>query len=264
MWKITPLIVAYGPRREKSRFTYLFDFGQKVDIPYVSWLLQNQRSGMNVLVDAGCSKEDYIKHIRGEDRGPLMLAGEKFDDVVDVKPLKDALAEHQLTYDDIDILIQTHLDWDHCMNTRHFKKSKILLQKKEWDALPPHPFFKGTFAPDYIYEEIGNLNVEMIDGDYKVADGLELIVTPGHSVAGQSVVVDTAEGRYIIAGMCTLRDNFYPSEEVQKLLGYDIIPTGMHYDPLETIRSMRRMLEIAGPNVLPFHDSAVWNMGTIG
>lgn len=261
MWKITPMVVAYGPKREKSRFTYLHHFGEKVDIPYVSWLIQGR--GMNVLVDAGCSAADYAQHIRG-DRAAAMVAGELFADVVDVKPLASHLAERGLGFDDIDILIQTHIDWDHCMGTRHFKKSRILLQKKEWDALPPHPFFRGTYAPPYVYEEIGKQNLELIDGDYEVAKGLSLLVTPGHSTAGQSVVVDTAQGRYVIAGMCTIRENFYPSAEVKAQLGYDLIPTGMHYDLMACMRSMRRLLEVGGDNVIPFHDCAVFGMDPIG
>ena len=28
---ITPLVMAYGPQREKSRFTFLHNFGEKID-----------------------------------------------------------------------------------------------------------------------------------------------------------------------------------------------------------------------------------------
>jgi len=77
MYTITPMVVALGPQREKSRFTYMHNFGDKVDIPYVSWLIRGE--GRNILVDAGCSATDYRTQIRGE--GPLMLAGETFQDV---------------------------------------------------------------------------------------------------------------------------------------------------------------------------------------
>ena len=39
------------------------------------------------------------------------------------------------------------------------------------------------------------------------------MLTPGHSPGGQSVVVDTDDGTFVIAGMCTIRDNFYPPRE---------------------------------------------------
>ena len=83
MYTITPMVVALGPQREKSRFTYMHNFGDKVDIPYVSWLIRGE--DRVILVDAGCSADDYRTQIRGD--APLMLAGERFQDVVDVKPI---------------------------------------------------------------------------------------------------------------------------------------------------------------------------------
>jgi glyoxylase-like metal-dependent hydrolase (beta-lactamase superfamily II) len=124
-WKITPLVVALGPQREKSRFTYMHNFGEKVDIPYVSWLLQDGTH--NVLVDTGCSAADYAAQVRPAD-GPLMLAGERFADVQDVVPIEQRLSDHRLEPADIDLLIQTHLDWDHTMNTPKFDRTRIVVQ----------------------------------------------------------------------------------------------------------------------------------------
>ncbi|MBV8600118.1 MAG: N-acyl homoserine lactonase family protein, partial [Candidatus Eremiobacteraeota bacterium] len=246
MFRITPMVVAFGPQREKSRFTYMHDFGVKIDIPYMSWLIQGK--GLNVLVDTGCSAEDYRRYVRpsGAD---LVLAGETFKDVQDVKPLEEQLAERGLTIDDIDIVIQTHLDWDHCMNTRKFKKSKVLVQRYEFQNVPGHVFFKSTYAPKSIYEEIASTgNMQLLDGDYVVTKGLEVITTPGHSPMGQSIVVDTEKGRHVIAGMCTVRDNFYPPEEVLSRSDYQVIPAGMHYDPVVCYNSMLRIKEVGGDN----------------
>jgi N-acyl homoserine lactone hydrolase len=259
-YTITPMVVAVGPQREKSRFTYMHGTGQKVDIPYVSWLLQGD--GPTILVDTGCSAEQYRTRIRGDE--PLHLAGETFADVEDRAPLEEQLAARGLECDDIDILVQTHLDWDHCMNTTKFSKSKILLQDAEWRKIPVHPLFASTYAPKDHYEAIGGLNLQLLDGDYKVTEGVELILTPGHSPGGQSVVVDTDAGRYVIAGMCTLRDNFYPSEEVLAHGSYKVIPTGMHTDPILCYDSMLRILEVGGENVLPFHDDAILSVDRIG
>lgn len=259
MFTITPMVVAKGPQREKSRFTYMHGCGEKVDIPYTTWLIQGR--GLNALVDTGCSAEDYRTHICRS--GPLMYAGEKFADVEEIKPLAEHLKERGLTYDDIDLVLQTHVDWDHCMNTRHFMKSKILVQRNEWAKLPIHPLFKGTYAPDYIYEEISKRNLQLLDGDHHITTGLDLIYTPGHSPGGQSVVVDTKDGRYVIAGMCTIRENFFPPEETKRATGLPVIPTGSHMDPIQVYESMIRITQ-AGDHVLPFHDYANFTMGTLG
>jgi len=255
------MVVAYGPQREKSRFTYMHNFGDKVDIPYVSWLIQGE--GRNILVDAGCSAEDYGTHIRG-DRPALMLAGERFQDVVDVKPIEQHFEEQGLGFEDIDTFVQTHLDWDHCMNTSKFRRSRIVIQESEWRKIPYHALFKSTYAPAEVYEEIGGLNVQFVDGDVALTDGIDLVFAPGHSPGGQSVAVETGEGTYVIAGMCTIRENFYPPEEVTARSAYKVIPTGMHVDPIVCYDSMLRLLEIGGDKVLPFHDGAVMTMGTLG
>jgi N-acyl homoserine lactone hydrolase len=261
VYTITPMVVAYGPQREKSRFTYMHNFGEKVDIPYVSWLLQGD--GRNILVDAGCSADDFKTRIRGE--GPLMLAGETFQDVVDLKPIEEHLSDRGLSFEDIDTFVQTHLDWDHCMNTTKFRSSRILIQKAEWEKIPVHPLFKSTYAPKEHYEELAGLpKVEFVEGDHVVAPGVRCLFTPGHSPGGQSVAVDTSDGTYVIAGMCTIRDNFYPPAEVLAKGTYKVIPAGMHMDPILCYDSMLRILDVGGDRVLPFHDSAMFEMGTIG
>ena len=260
MYTITPMVVAIGPQREKSRFTYMHNFGEKVDIPYVSWLIRGE--GRIVLVDAGCSADDYRTHIRGE--GPLMLAGETFKDVVDVKPIEQQFEEQGLAFDDVDTFVQTHLDWDHCMNTTKFRRSRILIQRAEWTKIPVHPLFKSTYAPKEHYERIGKLNVELVEGDYEVAKGIRVLLTPGHSPGGQSVAVDTGDGTYVIAGMCTIRDNFYPPPEVLAKGTYRVIPAGMHIDPILCYDSMLRLLDVGKDKVLPFHDDAVLSMQTLG
>lgn len=261
MHTITPMVVAYGPRREKSRFTYMHNFGEKVDIPYVAWLIEG--GGRVILVDAGCSADDYKRQIRG-DAPALMLAGERFADVVDVKPIEKHLAERGLAFDDVDTLIQTHLDWDHCMNTTKFAKSRILIQKAEWERIPVHALFASTYAPKEHYARIAALGVEWVEGDHEVAPGVRCLLTPGHSPGGQSVVVDTDDGTYVIAGMCTIRENFYPPEEVLAKGTYRVIPTGMHTDPILCYDSMLRILDVGKDKVLPFHDGAVMSMGTLG
>jgi hypothetical protein len=64
--------------------------------------------------------------------------------------------------------------------------------------------------------------------------------------------------------MCTIRENFYPSDSVLAKGTYKVIPTGMHTDPLECYDSMLRILDIGKDKVLPFHDSAIMDVEVIG
>lgn len=260
-WTITPLVVAIGPQREKSRFTYMHNFGDTVDIPYVAWLLQDGEH--TVLVDAGCSAEDYAARVRPGD-GPLMLAGERFQDVRDNVPIEDGLAAHGLGVDDVDLLVQTHLDWDHTMNTTKFARSRILVQRHEWENIPVHPLFASTYAPRDHYEALAKLDLTLLEGDQELLPGVRLMVTPGHSPAGQSVIVDTADGPYVIVGMCTIRENFYPPESVLAKGTYTVIPTGMHTDPILCYDSMLKIKAIPEATILPFHDDAILGVQRLG
>lgn len=263
-WKITPLVVAIGPQREKSRFTYMHNFGGKVDIPYVSWLLQD--GSHNVLIDTGCSATEYAEKVRPDD-GPLLLAGETFADVEDVVPLEERLREKGLEPGDVDLIVQTHLDWDHTMNTPAVFADtdvKVVVQRDEWDRIPAHPLFAGTYSPKATYAAIAAMNFETLEGDTEILPGLQLLVTPGHSPAGQSIVVQTAAGPHVVVGMCTIAENFWPPEEILAKGTYEVIPTGMHTDVMACYDSMLKIKAIPQARILPFHDIAVMEYDTLG
>lgn len=259
MFTIEPLIVAYGPKREKSRFTYMHNAGVPVDIPYVSWLLRS--ADYVALFDIGCTASDYLRLIRPADR-PLVHVGQEFVDVIDVKPITEQLAERGLAPKDIDAVIFSHLDWDHCTSIDPFVGSTFYVQRKEWEGTPSHPMFATSFAPKSHYERIAGLDLRLLDGDTVLADGLELVLAPGHTPGGQSAVVDTAAGRFVLAGMCVLRENFYPPADVQE--HFTVIPPGGHTDLFQSYDSMLHLLEIGGDNVIPIHSQEAWTLGKIG
>lgn len=259
MFTIEPLVVAYGPHREKSRFTYMHNAGVPVDIPYVSWLLRS--NDLTVLVDVGCSADDYARYIRPVDR-ELVHVGQVFADVIDVRPLEHHLQNRGLSASDVDIVVLTHLDWDHCMTIDPFERSKFLLQRREWDNTPSHPMFTTSYAPAEHYQRLErDFDLDLVDGNRQLADGLELLLTPGHTHGGQSLLVDTSEGRYVIAGMCVLKENFYPSKE--EVEHFEVIPPGGHTDLFQAYDWMRQLKELAGSNVLPLHMTEAFHMSEI-
>jgi N-acyl homoserine lactone hydrolase len=186
--------------------------------------------------------------------------------VQDVVPLEERLRQQGLELGDVDLLIHTHLDWDHTMNTPRFAGSgtKVVVQREEWEKVPAHPLFASTYAPRETYAEIAALDLELLDGDREILSGLELIVTPGHSPAGQSIVVQTGQGPHVIVGMCTIAENFWPGEKVLSKGTYTVIPTGMHIDPIQTYDSMLRIKAIPEARILPFHDIAVLEYEVLG
>ncbi len=259
MFTIEPLVVAYGPHREKSRFTYMHNAGVPIDIPYVAWLVRGH--GFAALIDVGCSATDYSQHIRPVDR-ELVHVGQVFADVVDVKSIESHLRERGMRPSDIDLTVLTHLDWDHCMTIDPFADSEILVQRREWETTPSHEMFATSFAPAEHYERIEQMGLRQLDGDYQVAEGFDLLFTPGHTHGGQSAVVKTSDGTFVIAGMCVLKENFYPSPEESE--HFQVIPPGGHTDLFEAYDQMTRLKEIGGDNVLSLHMSEAFDMGVIG
>ncbi len=259
-YAITPLVIARGIQREMSRFTYLNNYGVKFDIPYVAFLVQG--GGRNILVDAACSAGDYKQWIKPESEA-LQLGGESFQDVVDVTPIEQALQNHGTSIDDIDILVQTHLDWDHCMNTLKFQKARVVIQEAELQDQPVHPLYKNAHAPTEIYDEFRKLRLDIVDGDHNLADGIDLVLTPGHTAGGQSVVVRTSQGPWVIAGLCTTNANYFLDEEEQKRLGYEVIPPGTHIDAIQAYNSVLKVREIGGRRILPLHEPSLETLATI-
>ena len=127
----------------------------------------------------------------------------------DVKPkgsteiLLASLAEEGLKPEDIDTVIYTHLHNDHAGNADLFPDAVTYVQKAEYDnMLSPYPFPKARM--DYFPDTPERLSkvkrLLLVDGDLKLANGLELYLTPGHSRGGQTIVVPTEKGRYVITG----------------------------------------------------------------
>ena len=229
------------------------------DLPYVAGLVRGQ--GFAALVDVGCSADNYNEHIRPVDR-ELVHVGQVFADVIDVKPIESHLRERGMKPSDIDVTILTHLDWDHCMTMEPFEAGEILVQREEWQQTPSHEMFATSYAPPEHYQRIEDMGLTQLDGDYQIADGFDLLLTPGHTHGGQSAVVKTSEGTYVIAGMCVLKENFYPSEEQAE--HFKVIPPGGHTDLFQAYEQMVRLKEIGGDNVLPLHMTEAFDMGRIG
>lgn len=127
----------------------------------------------------------------------------------DVKPkgsteiLLASLAEEGLKPEDIDTVIYTHLHNDHAGNADLFPDAVTYVQKAEYDnMLSPYPFQKARM--DYFPDTPERLSkvkrLLLVDGDLKLANSLEFYLTSGHSRGGQTIVVPTEKGRYVITG----------------------------------------------------------------
>jgi len=111
--------------------------------------------------------------------------------------LTERLRDYDLEPGDIDIVIDTHLHFDHCGgNTRlendkvvpAFPNAQYIVQKGEFDhALAPTErdrasYFNENYAP---ISDAGKLS--LLEGDRAVVPGVEVIRVPGHTANMQCV-----------------------------------------------------------------------------
>jgi glyoxylase-like metal-dependent hydrolase (beta-lactamase superfamily II) len=105
--------------------------------------------------------------------------------------------------DDIDTVVFTHLDWDHCFGLDAFDgETRVLVQSRELsyasDPYPPHSV-RYEASPGSRTPPWRDRDLEPIEGETEVCPGVVAFPTPGHTVGHQSIAVETDAGTTVIA-----------------------------------------------------------------
>ena len=126
-------------------------------MPVNTWYIEG--GDKNILVDTGGSCD--------------ILRNYFFDACEDVISFEDALAKYNLTPEEIDIVIQTHLMYDHCANMRKLVNAKAIVQEEELRfTYAPHPIL----AHSYGRELLKDVRFITVKGYAKIMDGIEVFV----------------------------------------------------------------------------------------
>lgn len=233
-YTIHPLAVGIN-ETDQGVMTYLRDYGKRIYLPIYVFCLKG--GDKNILVDTGL--EQFV-----------VPAGAEEECGFKILEFEDALSSQNLKPEDIDIIIHTHLHNDHCENDYLCNNAQVYVQRKEYDFMQhPHPV-DHRYYPDVLDEN----SIIKVDGDANVVDGIDVIFSPGHSVGGQSVVVNTNGGRAVITGFCCNDKNFPAT-------GPAIAP-GVHIDLTEAYDSIQKISQMADI-LIPLHDVAVGRMECI-
>jgi len=227
-YTIHPLVVGIN-ETDQGIMTYLRDYGRRIHLPiYVFYLAGGDQ---HILIDSGL--EQFVVPPGAEEA--LGFPALEFE---------EALATLELVPGDIDLIIHTHLHNDHCENDYKCSQATIVTQKSEYEfMLQPHPI-DHRYYPDILE----GLNVVQVDGDANIAEGIDVIFSPGHSVGGQSVAVNTARGKAVITGFCCNDKNF-PST------GPAIAP-GVHINVIDAYESIQK-IKATADILIPLHDPGI-------
>lgn len=239
---IRPILVGVFPDFEVSNFLYGRQQGKKEDFPCIMFLIEVD--GKKIVVDTGpCEPEKAKKY-----HVPLIQ-----DE--NMKP-STALKNLGISPDEIDLVILTHLHWDHCSNCKIFKNATFIVQKSEMQyAIAPNPIQKSQYEVGFKDIQPPWLEVfsqiEPIDGDlYDLIKGIHLITLPGHTPGLMGVAVETKRGVHVIASDCIpLNKNWEGDEKLPH------IPNGIHID-LESYHNSFKKIENIADVVLASHDFA--------
>ena len=233
-YTIHPLVVGAN-ETDQGIMTYLRNYGQRIWIPiYVFYLKGGEK---NILVDTGLEQfmvPDEVAKTYG----------------FDVLEFEDALATVGLKPEDVEVIVHTQLHNDHCKNDYKCPNAKVYVQKAEMDFFRnPHPI-DNRYYPDVL----DGVNVIEVEGDVNILEGIDVILSPGHTVGGQSVAINTSQGKAIITGFCCNDKNFPDT-------GPAITP-GVHINAADAYDSAQKIKEMADI-LIPLHDPSLGRMKSI-
>ena len=233
-YTIYPLAVGIN-ETDQGIMTYQRDYGKRIILPIYMFYIKG--SDKKILVDTGLEQFVVSEEVEKE-------CGFK------ILEFEDALSSLDLKPEDIDVIIHTHLHNDHCENDYKCSNAVVYAQKTEVAFLKnPHPI-DHRYYPDVL----DGVNVVEIDGDAGIEEGIDVIFSPGHSVGGQSVAINTSKGKTVITGFCCNEKNF-PAK------GPAICP-GVHIDAIKAYDSAQKIRNLADI-IIPIHDLSIGRLKQI-
>jgi glyoxylase-like metal-dependent hydrolase (beta-lactamase superfamily II) len=160
--------------------------------------------------------------------------------------LEDGLREIGFRPDDVAVVINTHLHFDHAGgNTRRlpdgsvtlsFPNARYVVQRGEWEwAHVRNERIQASYLPHNIDPVMEAGRFDLIDGDVEIVPGIHALVTPGHTPHHQSVLIRSGGET-----ACFLADVIPTSAHLPLpwIMGYDV-------EPLVTLETKRSLLQRA-------------------
>jgi N-acyl homoserine lactone hydrolase len=115
--------------------------------------------------------------------------------LVDMDPRLSPLSKQDFDLAGIDIVVNTHLHFDHCGGNHLFAGRPIYVQRQELDD--------ARSEDDYTIREwvdAPGVQYASVDGELELLPGLRLVPAPGHTRGTQVIVVGTGERPVVVGG----------------------------------------------------------------
>ena len=215
---------------------------RKMDLAMMVWLVRGE--GHNILVDSGFFRDKFFHD-------------DRFHIIDFVKP-SDALSPLGLRAEDVTDLIITHMHWDHADGIDLFPKTRIWIQKDEYNYYAGEAWASKDTHQGIDQDDVLSLvkldlagRVSLVPGDnQEILPGVICYTGGRHTYASQYVSVTTAKGVVVLAS-----DNVYVEENLKKHA-----PISATLDRNSNLRAQDRMRQIASSErfIITGHDPAVF------
>jgi N-acyl homoserine lactone hydrolase len=121
----------------------------------------------------------------------------------DIVPLREALASVRVDVGDVVAVVLSHMHFDHC-GQQGTLEAPVYVQAVEHEgSLEP-----GYTVPEWV--DISSSRLRLLHGDDEIMDGVRVLSTPGHTPGHQSLVLEGAGRRVVLAAQCA-----YHADEVR-------------------------------------------------
>lgn len=160
--------------------------------------------------------------------------------------LEDGLREIGVAPEDIAVVINTHLHFDHAGGNTwldengdvrlSFPKARYIVNRGEYDyAMHPNERTSASYFERNFMPVVREHRFEFVVREKEIVKGIRVVPTPGHTPFHQSVLIESdGEKAFFLADMCPTSAHL----PLPWIMGYDV-------EPLVTLETKRRILRQA-------------------
>jgi len=215
-------------------------------------LLVEHSSGL-VLIDTGAGNK--------EDQKFKLIYGIENEGAAGRTSLEDGLLQIGARPEDVSIVINTHLHFDHAGGNTYrdesdaikptFPKARYFVKRGEYDyATHPNERTSASYFERNFMPIVAGGKFEFVSREREIVKGIRVVPTPGHTPFHQSVLIESAgERAFFLGDMCPTSAHL----PLPWIMGYDV-------EPLVTLETKRRIFRQAEDEdwlVIFEHDATV-------
>ena len=233
-WDVTAIQVG-TIKLDRSGLTHFEGRGITMTVPI--WCAAATDGKHKVIVDTGVREAEAFKTVEPD---------------LNIEPHEVTEVAVQKTMgwkpDEVDIVINTHLHYDHCGRNNVFTNAICYVQRSEFDIAfnPPKSSVRFYDLPAINKKAIPYFKWFFINGEYEILPGLRVIPTPGHTKGSQAAFFDSTDGVICVSGdICNLLVNINEDKEPSIVTNSEEV-----FKSLETIRQFAHY-------IIPGHEPSI-------